>query len=150
MILLAASDEVVQASNASEMSNIIGVGGIIATIIVGVVTCIVTWKLTKLSIKQKRLSYGIKVLNILSTKIQGQYGVWDDLVITYGNRKLDDPCLLMLEIENSGNTAIIAPPICVRVDENVELIPGYFKMSLLVMRKSGKCSNYRIIVVQFI
>lgn len=62
MILLAVSDKVVQASNVSEMSNIIGVGGIIA----GVVTCIVTWELTKLTIKQNRFSYKFKVLSILS------------------------------------------------------------------------------------
>ena len=36
-------------------NDIIGIGGIIATLLVGIVTCLVTWKLTLKSIKQLKI-----------------------------------------------------------------------------------------------
>ena len=50
-ILLTAQQTVTQAANATQevapkspSNDIIGIGGIIATLLVGIVTCLVTWK----------------------------------------------------------------------------------------------------------
>lgn len=116
-----------QQIRANDITNEIGIGGILATIIVGIVTCIVTWKLTMRSVKQQRLSYKYKIYSIISSSIQEQQEAFKGLLITYENKKLKNPCLLLLEIENTGNEAIVDPPICVRVDANTEIIPGYFQ-----------------------
>ena len=50
-------------------NDIIGIGGIIATLLVGIVTCLVTWKLTLKSIKQLKISYNIQVFPILSNSV---------------------------------------------------------------------------------
>lgn len=121
------SETIINQSSDKDITNEIGIGGILATIIVGIVTCIVTWKLTMRSIKQQRLSYKYKKYSIISSSIQEQQKAFKDLVITYENKKLKNPCLLLLEIENTGNEAIVDPPICVRVDANTEIIPGYFQ-----------------------
>ena len=47
--------------------------------------------------------------------------------IQYRDKVLSNPCLLALEIVNSGNDAINDPPIKIRTDENIEIIPGYFE-----------------------
>ena len=58
-ILLTAQQAATQAAGAAQeattqapSNDIIGIGGIIATLLVGIVTCLVTWKLTMKSIKQ--------------------------------------------------------------------------------------------------
>lgn len=126
-ILSTTTDSVAQQSNAGDMSDIIGIGGILATIIVGIITCIVTWKLTLRSIKQQKLTYNKKILNILSNSIKSQQGALNDLTITYGANKLNNPYLLLLEIENTGNEAIVNPPICIKAKNSTQIIPGYFQ-----------------------
>ncbi len=116
-----------QPTNVNDMSNIIGFGGIIATVLVGIITCIVTWKLTRLSIKQKKLNFSFRILNILSNSLNMQHNALGDLTITLGDKKLKNPCLLLIEIENTGNEAIHNPPICIRVDNKTEIIPGYIQ-----------------------
>lgn len=54
-------------------NDIIGIGGIIATLLVGIVTCLVTWKLTLKSIKQLKISYNIQVFPILSNSVTPVY-----------------------------------------------------------------------------
>lgn len=72
-ILLTAQQAATQAASAAQeattqapSNDIIGIGGIIATLLVGIVTCLVTWKLTMKSIKQLKISYNIQVFPILS------------------------------------------------------------------------------------
>ena len=109
-------------------NDIIGIGGIIATLLVGIVTCLVTWKLTLKSIKQLKISYNIQVFPILSNSVTKSTEInLDDLKIQYRDKVLSNPCLLALEIVNSGNDAINDPPIKIRTDENIEIIPGYFE-----------------------
>ena len=121
------SETIMKANTEDSINNIIGIGGILATIIVGIISCIVTWKLTKLSIKKNEISYSIKTLNILSNSIKNQHSAFNDLQILYEKTILENPCLLLLEIENTGNKAISNPPISIRVDSNTEIIPGYFQ-----------------------
>lgn len=114
--------------NQAPANDIIGIGGIVATLLVGMVTCLVTWKLTLKSIKQLKMSYNIQFFPILSNSVtKGAEINLDDLKIQYRDKVLSNPCLLALEIVNSGNDAINNPPIKIRTDENIEIIPGYFE-----------------------
>lgn len=109
-------------------NNIIGISGIIATLLVGIVTCLVTWKLTMKSIKQLKISYNIQVFPILSNSVTKNTEInLDDLKIQYKDKVLPNPCLLALEIINIGNEAINEPPIKIRTNENIEIIPGCFE-----------------------
>lgn len=120
-----AAQEIVSQAPAND---VIGIGGIVATILVGMITCLVTWKVAMRSIKQLKLSYNIQIFPILSNSVAKNTGInFDDLKIQYKDKNLSNPCLLALEIVNTGNEAISNPPIKVRVDENIEIIPGYFE-----------------------
>lgn len=129
-ILLMAQQAATQTANAAQAPShdIIGMGGIIATLLVGIVTCLVTWKLTMKSIKQLKISYNIQVFPILSNSVTKNTDInLDDLKIQYKDKELLNPCLLALEIINIGNEAINEPPIKIRADEDIEIIPGYFE-----------------------
>lgn len=111
-----------------QSSDIIGIGGIIATIIVGIVTSYITWKLTMKSIKQLKLSYNVEIYPILSNSITNNPNfILDDLKVQYNGKVLQNPCLLTIQIENTGNEAIIDPPIKIKNEDNIEIIPGYFQ-----------------------
>lgn len=108
--------------------DFIGLGGIIATIVVGIFTCLVTWKLTMKTIKQLKLTYSIHISPILSNSFTKNKELsLTDLQIKYKNKMLQNPCLLTLDIINIGNEAINNPPIKVKCNENIEIIPGYFE-----------------------
>lgn len=134
-ILLTAQQTAMQTTNAAleattqaPSNDIIGIGGIIVTLLVGIVTCLVTWKLTMKSIKQLKISYNIQVFPILSNSVTKNTDInLGDLKIQYKGKKLLNPCLLALEIVNIGNEAINEPPIKIRIDEDIEVIPGYFE-----------------------
>lgn len=80
------------------------------------------------SIKQLKISYNIQVFPILSNSVTQNTNInLDDLKIQYKDKELLNPCLLALEIVNIGNEAINEPPIKIRTDENIEIIPGYFE-----------------------
>ena len=125
LILLSVNSEELINENVTQTDNIIGIGGIIATIVVGVITCFVTWKLTMRSIDQKKISYSKVYFNILSNSIQGQKNSLNDLKIKYGEKELENPTLLLLKVENTGNKAISNPPITIK--SNCKIIPGYFQ-----------------------
>ena len=108
--------------------NLIGIGGIIATIVVGIITCLVTWKVTMKSIKQLRLAYSFQLFPILSNSFAKNKDLsLTDLQIKYKDKLLQNPCLLTLDIINTGNIALHNPPIKIRSNENIEIIPGYFE-----------------------
>lgn len=108
--------------------NLIGIGGIIATIVVGILTCLVTWKLTMKTIKQLKLAYSVQLFPILSNSFTKNKELnLTDLQIKYKNKSLQNPCLLTLDIINVGNIAISTPPIKIKSNENIEIIPGYFE-----------------------
>lgn len=131
-ILLTAAQDVntVQQEAAAQIpfDDIIGVGGIIATLLVGIVTCLVTWKLTMKSIKQLKISYNVQIFPILSNSVTKNTEInLENLKILYKDKELQNPCLLALEIVNIGSEAVNAPPIKIRIDEDIEIIPGYFE-----------------------
>lgn len=134
-ILLTAQQAATQTANVAQeattqapSNDIIGIGGIIATLLVGIVTCLVTWKLTMKSIKQLKISYNIQVFPILSNSVTKNTDInLEDLKIQYKDKELLNPCLLALEVVNIGNEAINEPPIKIRADEDIQIIPGYFE-----------------------
>lgn len=117
-----------QTTSKAPSNNIVGIGGIIVTLLVGIVTCLVTWKLTMKSIKQLKISYNVQIFPILSNSVTKNKDInLADLKIQYKDKELLNPCLLALEIINIGNEAINEPPIKIWTDENIEIIPGYFE-----------------------
>lgn len=102
-------------------TDIVGIGGIFATVLCCILTCVVTWILTMKSMKQLKLSYSIQVIPILPDRISGV----DELTIFYKQVVLKQPCILNLDIRNIGNTAVENCNIEIKTSENLEIIPGY-------------------------
>ena len=128
ILLMAQQTATPGATPPTPSNNMIGIGGIIATLLASIITCLVTWKVTMKSIKQLKISYNIQVFPILSNSVTQNTNInLDDLKIQYKDKELLNPCLLALEIINIGNEAINEPPIKIRTDENIEIIPGYFE-----------------------
>jgi len=115
-------------SEAQTQVDIFGWGGILATIVVGVITCIVTWFVTMRTIKQLKLSYNMRIYPILSNAINiNNPSQADGFKIMYRNKLLENPWLLAVDIENIGNKAIENPPIKISTQEDIQVIPGYFE-----------------------
>lgn len=125
LILLSANSEEVINESVTQTDSIIGIGGIIATIVVGLITCLVTWKLTMRSIEQQKIEYSKEYFNILSNSIQGQKNSLNSLKIKFEEKELENPTLLLFSIKNTGNKAISNPPIMIKSD--CKIIPGYFQ-----------------------
>lgn len=109
-------------------NDIIGIGGIITTLVATALTCLVTWKLTIKGMKQKKLSYNIQLFPILANHVANKTELnIPDLEIKYKDKLLQKPCLLTLEIANIGNEAIEKPPIRICGESGIQIIPGYFE-----------------------
>lgn len=118
-------ESVVENQITNQSGNLIGIGGIVATILVGAITCYMTWKTTMKTIQQLKIAYNIQIFPILSKSVTELNLI--DLQIKYKEKQLPNPCLLTLDIVNNGNKAIINPPIKIKLDEDIEIIPGYFE-----------------------
>lgn len=118
-------ENVIENQNVNTEGDLIGIGGIIATIVVGIITCFVTWKVAMKTIQQLKIAYSYQIFPILSKSVNAMNLI--DLQIKYRDKLLPKACLLTVDIINNGNKAIIAPPIKIKFDENIEIIPGYFE-----------------------
>lgn len=103
------------------MQDIIGIGGIIATIVVGVITCLVTWKVAKKSIEKSKLNYRIEIFPILTST-----DLSHEIKVSYSGEILKNPCLVVIGIKNTGNISIENPPIEIFC-KNSLLIPAYIE-----------------------
>lgn len=113
---------------ANTQDNIIGIGGIIATVLVGFLSWLVTWKVTKMTIEQLKLAYSYQIFPILSKSVTKSTELnLSDLQIKYKDKLLPNPCLLTVDIINTGNKSINNPPIKIKNIEDIEIIPGYFE-----------------------
>ena len=101
--------------------NMLSVAAILIAIIIGIISCVVTWKAALRSVSRTKLTYYKRVIKILSNSIHEQYTGLGDLKITYGNKPLDNPSLLLLEIENTGNASISHPPISIKAKKNTQV-----------------------------
>lgn len=123
-----AVNDAMQTVEKATQTDIIGIGGILATIIVGIITCFVTWFVTMRTIKQLKISYSIKSYPILSNAINiNNRSQVDGFQILYRNKLLENPCMLAVDIENIGNKSIQNPPIRISSEEEIQIIPGYFE-----------------------
>jgi hypothetical protein len=107
-----------------KMSDIISVWSIVVTLFVGLVTWIVTYYLTKKSIKTKKLSYEMKLTPLIPA---GREEDFKKFKIYYNDAQLVKPYLLSVDIINSGNIAIENPPIEIEALDATYIIPGYFE-----------------------
>lgn len=109
---------------------------VLAMILTAVLSAIVSWKIAKANTNVKNLSYSIKRYPILDYKFQSENArvPLKEIKIMYGDTILPNPCLVIVEIVNSGNRGIENPPILISNTENIEMIPlevedvpkGYF------------------------
>lgn len=103
------------------MQDIIGIVGIIVTIILGIISCVVTWKVAKRSIEKKKLCYQLEIFPILLLKNRNK-----DLIVSYKNEELKNPCLVALDIINKGNKAVLNPPFEISC-KNSLLLPAFIE-----------------------
>lgn len=97
---------------------------ILVTILVGMITAIVTWKAAKANVNERSLSYSLKIYPILNNKFQSKdNSPWRNIKITYNDVILTNPCLVSVEIINTGNKGIENPPILISNNEEIEMIP---------------------------
>ncbi len=103
------------------MQDIIGIGGIVATVVVGVITCIVTWKVAKKSFAKRKLNYCVEIFPILTLT-----DLVKELKVSYNGEILRNPCLVVIGIKNTGNVSVENPPIEIYC-KNSLLIPAYIE-----------------------
>lgn len=114
--------------NSTTNDNLIGIGGIVATLVVGVITCFVTWILTVRTMKQLKIAFRLQVFSILSNTVTNNTKInMTDWQIKYKDKLLYNPCILTIDIINMGNTSLIKPPIKIRTNEDIIIIPAYFE-----------------------
>lgn len=107
-----------------ELSDLMSVWNIVATVFVGLVTCIVTIYLTKKSMDTRRLTYEMKLTPLVPSDREGDFKKFK---IYYNDELLVKPYLLSIDIINSGNVSIENPPIEIQALDATYIIPGYFE-----------------------
>lgn len=103
------------------MENIIGIGGILATIIVGILSCVVTWIVAKKTIEKRKLNYSISIYPILNL-----FDRTHELKVIYKGEELRNPCLIGIDIKNVGNKSVEKPPVEIFCEKSL-LIPAYME-----------------------
>lgn len=107
-----------------KVSDYIAIAGIVATIVVGIISWFVSAHLTKKSINKQSLNYEIKLYPIISKVFLSKSS---DLRIYYKDDILPEPTLLAVDIVNTGNVAIENPPIEIEAHGATYIIPGYIE-----------------------
>ena len=115
-----ANTAVIQLSN----SDVITLAGVIATVVVGVVSWFVSAHLAKKSIRIEELSYRMKVTPLLNNKL---FKEADKLKIEYKGEQIDRLVFFEVDIVNSGNVAIKNPPIVISSLDATYIIPAYLE-----------------------
>lgn len=107
-----------------DLAEYLGLGAIIATVLVGIVSWILSAYLTKKTLKRKKINYEIKMFPIISKDFSSKSS---DLKIYFKEELLPEPTLLAIDIINSGNVAIEVPPIEIEALGATYIIPGYIE-----------------------
>lgn len=100
------------------------IGGISATLIVGVISWFVSAHLTKKSQQKKMLTYEMKKYHIISSDFLKKS---NDIKVFYKDNILPEPTLLSVDIINPGNISITDPPIEIEAKGATYIIPGYIE-----------------------
>jgi len=90
------------------LQEYLGVGSIVATLLVGIISWVLSSYLTKKSLTKKKINYEIKLFPIISNNFVTRTS---DSQIYFHDKLLTEPTLLAVDIINSGNAAIECPPI---------------------------------------
>lgn len=99
-------------------------GGIIATVVVGVTSWVLSAYLAKKSLKSRKLRYSIKLYPVVSKEILKNS---TSLKIEYDGDPLPEPTLLAVDIENVGSEYIKDPPIEIEAQGATYVLPGYIE-----------------------
>ena len=102
----------------------LGVGSIVATLLVGIISWILSSYLTKKSLTKKKINYEMKLFSIISNNFLTRTS---DLQIYFHEKLLTEPTLLAVDIINTGNVAIEHPPIEIEAVGATYIIPGYIE-----------------------
>lgn len=103
------------------MDNIIGIGGILATIVGSILSCVVTWIVAKKTIEKRKLNYSISIYPILNLS-----DCTHELKVIYKGEELRNPCLIRIDIKNVGNKSVENPPVEIFCEKSL-LIPAYME-----------------------
>ena len=105
-------------------SDLIGVAGAVATIVVGLISWFLSAYLARKAMRNKELSYRMRITPLLDNKLFKEI---DKLKITYKDEVIDRLVFLELDIVNSGNAAIKNPPIKITAPNATYIIPAYIE-----------------------
>lgn len=105
------------------MGDFIGVAGIISTLLVGVLTCIVTWAAAKRSQKTMKISWNADVSEVLHIGSELHIG---EIQIIHDGIEMENPYMIQMNIKNTGNTAIDSPSIKIKIENSKKVIPAGF------------------------
>ena len=98
---------------------------IVVNVLIAIVSAMIAWKVAKVNTNAKTLSYRVSMYPILDYKFQSKNGgvPLKEIKIMYNGAVLPNPCLVLLEITNTGNKGIENPPILISNNEEIEMIP---------------------------
>lgn len=105
-------------------SDIIGIVGAIATLVVGVISWFLSAYIAKKQMRNEELSYRMRITPLLNSNL---FKDEDKLEISYKGDIIDRLVFFELDIVNSGNVAIKQPPIRVTSLDATYIVPAYLE-----------------------
>ncbi len=105
-------------------SDVIGIMGAMATVIIGILSWFVSAAHSRKTMQRKELQYRIRVTSLVNNKI---FKEAESLEIKYKGDIIDELVFLEVDIINSGNVAILNPPIKIESRDSTYIIPAYFE-----------------------
>lgn len=118
--MASAPDVAVQLSQ----SDMIGIVGAVATVVVGVVSWFLSAYFAKKQMRNEELSYRMRITPLVNNKL---FKDEDKLEIYYKGDIIDRLVFFELDIINSGNVGIKNPPIRVTSFDATYIIPAYLE-----------------------
>lgn len=105
-------------------SDIIAVIGIVASVVVGILSWLLSAYIAKKQMRNEELSYRVRITPLLNKKL---FKDEDKLEITYKGEVIDRLVFFELDIVNSGNVAVKNPPIRITSLDATYIIPAYLE-----------------------
>lgn len=105
-------------------SDIIGLFGAGATILIGVLTWFISAAHVRKSMQRKELQYRMRITPLLNKNL---FKETDKLEIQYKGDTIDELVFLEVDIINSGNVALENPPIKIESRDATYIIPAYIE-----------------------
>jgi hypothetical protein len=105
-------------------SDVIGIAGAAATVVVGVLSWLISAAHSRKTMQRKELQYRIRVTSLVNNAI---FKEAESLEIKYKGDVIDQLVFLEVDIINSGNVAILNPPMKIESRDSTYIIPAYFE-----------------------